>query len=423
MRSFLAISFVAAFIIQPFEWIPIFGGVPFLEILILLIVALTAALDPGRFLLFFKQQPTRYFILFILIAMFSNILNNTGGQYAISITGASLGRTFLAYMVITLGLISLANIRSALIITMLSCALVGILCIRLYYTGEGVGDGIGATVQQLNWRGGVQWLGDVEGSNNTALLLVTGFGLSIGLLFKTEKNFIRLLSIISCALIIFAVLLTGSRGGFLGLIGVMALFTVLKYRIRVKKFIPYAIVLGVIVIMAIPSVSDRGLKDSSSNERVDLLYHGLNMVKENPFFGVGHGQFADNNPVRKVAHNIYLQKVAETGLIGGSLFFLMFYAAIRNSNRFYEENKDNSVARNSAISIWCGALGFAICAFFLTANHYLPYIVLALMTALSMAGGENTKISFAEIRRVLVVEILVVLLVYIAVNLYMMFLG
>ena len=423
MKPFFAIVFIAAFFLQPFEWIPLFSGVPLQEILMLSVFLLAAVSDQERLFLFFKQQSTRYFIMFILVAFLSNIVNGEGGQIALSNITSSLTRAFLAYMVVTLGLISLSNIRTSLIFTVLSSAIVSIMCIRLFHTGEGVGEGIGATVQQLNWRGGVQWLGAVEGSNNTALLLVTGFGLSMGLLLKSEKNLIRLLALISSGLIVYAVLLTGSRGGFLGLIAVLALFIALKYQIRLKKFVPYAVVGVIGAILVIPNIGDRGLKDSSSNERVELLYHGLNMVKEQPLFGVGYNRFADNNPVRKVAHNIYLQQVAETGLIGGGLFFLMFYAAIRNSARYYKENQDNSVARNSVISIWCGATGVAICAFFLTANHYLPYIVLAMMTAISLAGGENTKISFKEMRLVLFFEFVAVLLVYIAVNLYMMLLG
>ena len=361
--------------------------------------------------------------MFILVAFLSNIFNGMGGDFALTNVTTNISRAFLAYMVVTLGLISLSNMRSALVFTMFSSAIVSIMCIRLFHTGEGVGEGIGATVQQLNWRGGVQWLGLVEGSNNTALLLVAGFGLSMGLLLKSEKNLIRFLTLISCGLIAYAVFLTGSRGGFIGLIAVLALFIALKYQISLRKFAPYAVIGVIGAIMVISNTGDRGLKDSSSNERVELLYHGLNMVKEQPLFGVGYGRFADNNPIRKVAHNIYLQQVAETGLIGGSLFFLMFYAAIRNSARYYKENQDNSVARNSAISIWCSAFGVAICAFFLTANHYLPYIVLAMMTAMSMADGENTKLSFKEIRLVLFVEFLAIMLVYAAVNLYIMLLG
>jgi len=423
LKPFLAIAFIAAFFLQPSEWIPLFSGVPLQEILMLSVILLAAISDQERLFLFFKQQPTRYFIMFILVAFLSNIFNGMGGDFALTNVTTNISRAFLAYMVVTLGLISLSNMRSALVFTMFSSAIVSIMCIRLFHTGEGVGEGIGATVQQLNWRGGVQWLGLVEGSNNTALLLVAGFGLSMGLLLKSEKNLIRFLTLISCGLIAYAVFLTGSRGGFIGLIAVLALFIALKYQISLRKFAPYAVIGVIGAIMVISNTGDRGLKDSSSNERVELLYHGLNMVKEQPLFGVGYGRFADNNPIRKVAHNIYLQQVAETGLIGGSLFFLMFYAAIRNSARYYKENQDNSVARNSAISIWCSAFGVAICAFFLTANHYLPYIVLAMMTAMSMADGENTKLSFKEIRLVLFVEFLAIMLVYAAVNLYIMLLG
>lgn len=416
--SFLSTLFIVVFILQPFEWIGVVAGFPLQEILMLAIVVTTAVVKPGNIFAFFKLKTTQFFIAYIFIAWVGFFLNGLGAMVFLSDHAPKLLRLFLSYMVIVIGLDSLTRIRFALFASVLSTCIVAILCIRLRETGLGVGYGIGATAQELNWRGGVQWLGQLAGANSTGLLLVTQYGFMLTFLSKTEKRLKKIITLFVLVLTVIATFYTGSRGALLGLMGVTAFYWVIKHNIGTKK----AILLGIMMLAALlvlrPTSDDRGLQDSSSNERVELMYLGLQMLKENPLLGVGYEQFASNNPIRKIAHNIYLEQVAETGLFGSSFFFLMFYLAVRNSKRHFDENQDDALLKNTTIGIWCGGVGLAICTFFLSATHFLPYIVLGLITSLSSFDAAKYEIRISELRLVLGIQFVTIGLVYVAVNLY-----
>jgi len=418
MISFLTTLFIATFILQPTEWISIFSGIPLQELLMLIIVMLTAITKSDVLFTFFKLKTTRFFLAYIFMALVGYTVSGYGAGIFLSEHAPKVLRYFLSYMVVVIGLDSLSKIRFSLLVSMMSALLVALLCIRLRETGLGVGAGIGVTVQELNWRGGVQWLGQVSGSNSTAFLLVTQLGLTLTFLSKAERGFKKMLAIFSLVAILLAILYTGSRGGLLGTIGVFAFFGMIKYQISIKKAVPLGIVLLAALFVLKPTSDDRGLRDSSSNERVELMYHGLQMLKENPFVGVGYNRFHLENPIRKVAHNIYLQQIAENGLIGASFFFLMFYTSIRNSKKYYDENQDDQLLKNTTLGIWCSSVGLAICTFFLSASHFLPYIILGLITSLPGPNALKYKLGFSELRLVLGIEILSIALIYIAINVF-----
>ena len=415
MISFLSTIFIAVFILQPMEWIGIFVGVPVQEMLLLLIVTLTIVTKPNLIGEFFRLRTTQLFVAYIFLSWISYFLIGLGASIFLDEHAPILMRYFLSYMIVVIGIKSIPNIRFALYIAMLSACVISLLLIRLKLTGVGVGAG---SAQELNWRGGVQWLGQLNGSNTTAFILVTIAGMSLTFLSKSEKTFTRLSALFCLMSIILAILYTGSRGGMLGLIGVIGFYCMIIFNISYKKAIPLGLILLVGLLVLKPTTDDRGFRDGSSDERVELLVHGLEMLKENPFIGVGYKQFPRNNPVRKVAHNIYLEKVAENGIIGATFFFFMFYIAVRNSKKYYDENIDNTAVRNTTLGVWCSSVGLAICTFFLSGSHYLPYIILGLIACLPGNQAFKYKISTSEVRLVLGIEILSIALVYTAVNLY-----
>ncbi|UCH48036.1 MAG: O-antigen ligase family protein [Betaproteobacteria bacterium] len=71
------------------------------------------------------------------------------------------------------------------------------------------------------------------------------------------------------------------------------------------------------------SVVERGWE--SVNERVIMMKGALGMIRENPFLGVGPGQFGHNYSATLAAHphNSALQHVSEYGLVGGGAAVLL----------------------------------------------------------------------------------------------------
>jgi putative inorganic carbon (HCO3(-)) transporter len=138
-----------------------------------------------------------------------------------------------------------------------------------------------------------------------------------------------------------ALLLTASRGGWLGLAGAMFVFALLagaafrRTRLAVAAGV---VVLGVIVLvaLAVPPLRARLLSgggEHSSNMFRYLTWRGaMTMAADHPWLGVGPDAFEFIYPryavggFTRMAHENYLQVTAETGVPGGIAFVWMLGA-------------------------------------------------------------------------------------------------
>jgi O-antigen ligase len=120
------------------------------------------------------------------------------------------------------------------------------------------------------------------------------------------------------------VVLSESRGGQLVVLTVLGLYFIRRYGIK-------GIVVG--VALAAPLLMFGGREGSeaeaSAQERIELLYDGIDMVKEHPFTGVGIGQFQEHMANHLTAHNSYLLSAAELGLLGCLIWSLIVYISIK----------------------------------------------------------------------------------------------
>jgi|GEM_PF-5016167 len=402
-------------VLQPAEWIPIFEGVPLQELVLLMTIPVLAVSNK-RFIELLTYPPFKFFLLFIIISILSS--RYMGLRYALGTVGYFYIKLFMAMILIVLALDTAEKLEKILKIMVLGAFIVGFLCVRLYHTGEGVGAGIGTHAQVLNWRGAVQWIGTFSGTNTTAMLLIFLLGLNFGLLFLSKSIVSKAVWLSVCLIVLYAFYLTHSRGGFIGLITILGAYFYRRVNINLKVFVPLAIMLGLAVIVLKPQEEGRGLGESSSPERVELFHQSLQVFKNNPVIGIGVGQFARNNPVKKRAHNIYLQQLAETGLVGAVLFSLAFFAGGKNllvyMRRYKKEDKEFQISSTVLISF----IGLAATLFFLSPQSEMPYIMLAFMVALPFGSRINEPMPAKTIWFVLLINVIVVIAVYILVQMF-----
>jgi O-antigen ligase len=193
-------------------------------------------------------------------------------------------------------------------------------------------------------------VGQGGGANYLAMILT----MSLPFLYMrvlNAKGFERLFAIALTPMYLFAVVLTGSRAGFLSL-GAVCFYMMLRSN---KKALGFALggVLAVMFVILIPSTFvDRfkegfgieGQRDRSAQSRLMLWEAAGRMWKEHPIKGVGienfqvlspiySGFFAGRGEIRYepgmtgrgyVAHNTWLQMLAEGGLLISIPFFMMF---------------------------------------------------------------------------------------------------
>ncbi len=69
--------------------------------------------------------------------------------------------------------------------------------------------------------------------------------------------------------------------------------------------------------------------DSSSLERIGLLYEGMDMIRAYPVLGVGVSQFMDHAFGAMTAHNSYVLAAAELGLPGCLLWTMLVYVSVK----------------------------------------------------------------------------------------------
>ncbi|MBI4753151.1 O-antigen ligase family protein [Candidatus Desantisbacteria bacterium] len=236
-------------------------------------------------------------------------------------------------------------------------------------------------------------------NNYFAHLLVMIIPFVFYLTFISRSLFLNVLLFILFFAMIMSCILTFSRGGFLGLIGIMA-FIILKSQ---KKLL-LLIIIGMFATVAIffmPSQYNERIKsilsyeqDSTAMQRVYAWQAGYKMFLSNPLTGVGVGNFKDLSiqynpkmPDKITAHNSFVQVVAECGLPGIIIFLALFITTGRELLRLRQ------FAQKSHKHLWLlpivNMIEVSICGYIIGYSFssgtylWLLYILMGLTAVLS----------------------------------------
>lgn len=158
-------------------------------------------------------------------------------------------------------------------------------------------------------------------------------------------------------------ILSGTRSYYVGVILALLLLT---YRKSIRALLYTAIIMPVLLTLSFivsPGFAERAMSIFSSESyaiRAAYWPVSLQMFRENPFFGVGFEEFTDrvlemgdaglvDNPSH--AHNIYLNELAEGGVIGFLLIsFMMAYFTWKYYKNVSNEGDRLFLGLNIAIS-------------------------------------------------------------------------
>ena len=192
-----------------------------------------------------------------------------------------------------------------------------------------------------------------------------------GVLVKT--GWWRALGLLSCAAQTVALILTFSRGAWLGWTAALV-----HLAITTKKW-KYLAALGVLAmtcVVAAPSLRNRLITvgqpqaDQSIRERVQLLKSSLELGIENPMLGVGYGRgrlkeslrsrlqgtLLDDSPIWHT-HNLYVEIFAGTGLLGlMTLGWLMVQSLLRVSQAAFRRAGAEQLMGFTLAASWIAAI-------------------------------------------------------------------
>jgi O-antigen ligase len=247
--------------------------------------------------------------------------------------------------------------------------------------------------------------GTVGDPNELAAALLVG--LAVAVAFAVNRHIsarLRALSGVAAVLCLTGILASLSRGGLVGVAAALVIAVAVggRWRARVLALCGIVAVLAVSYFALFASLPAKervlNIGGGGGTGRLDLWTVGLRMIEAHPANGVGTGQFAISSvhyllrpgliesgafilSTPKVAHNTYLNIVAELGVVGGLLFVavLIFCVgcallAVRRAREAGDERME-ILLRGVVVGIG----GYLVTLMFLSENYAkLLWIVLAL---------------------------------------------
>ena len=121
-----------------------------------------------------------------------------------------------------------------------------------------------------------------------------------------------------------ALMLTHSRGGFLGLMAALSCLLLSRLRTQGRVAGRGGVAGGVSHVRG-PADDDQP-EGRDRNSRIQLWLDGVIMFTRHPVFGIGSNRYDEF--AGHVAHNSFIHSYTELGIVGGTLFLSAFYLAI-----------------------------------------------------------------------------------------------
>jgi O-Antigen ligase len=233
--------------------------------------------------------------------------------------------------------------------------------------------------------GRVRYRGLLEDPNELCFALAMGAPLALGLYERRRTLRRLLLALTTFAASTVCAIMTHSRSGQASILAVLGVSFMRRFG---RRGVVVSAVLGVPLLILGGRTGAEA--DSSSRQRLECWAAALSMWRENPFMGVGQGQFTQRHFL--TAHNSFLLTLAELGPLGLVLFTATVYFAFKIALRAQVELADRpeaAVARSWATAIMASLAGMTVSAFFLS----VPYNVI-LWIFLALAGS-----FYAAVRR------------------------
>jgi putative inorganic carbon (hco3(-)) transporter len=239
--------------------------------------------------------------------------------------------------------------------------------------------------------------------NDLSLVLTTGI-LACLARSAVTAGLARLMWLAPIGVFGYALMLTQSRGGLLGLAA--GLGAVAFAKLGPRRGIPLALI-GVLALLAVfggRQVNFNLAGSDTSQDRLRLWAEGLGLLTRNPLTGIGAGEYEEE--VGMVAHNSFVHAFVETGLVGGTLYAGAFLLAaigvyrLERSPDFWTHDRRFTALRPFVLAM---VVAYAAGTFSLSRNYVVPtYLVLGLAAAYLWIGLPDPPADQRMTRKVVV---------------------
>lgn len=393
--------YLITLIIAPQLWIDPFVGVR-TDIIVYPLWFLIIVIN-GKINQFFQfKQLDWFFIAFIFWIILSSLANDTNDQTTKLIVDYI--KWFVLYRLVIVTLDDVEDLKKAvhkLVFLIYVIVLEGI-------QHKHSPDGIGWAGQPLGWvdqsvldaggTGRTQWINIFDGPGVFCVMYTIALPFVLQFLDKHYKFKNKLFGLIAIAPLLLAIWYTGSRGGFLATLGIFGLYLMIriaiKYGFSITRLMQVG-ALGFAVLMLAPSHMTQVKDDNNSAQhRVDMWIQGLEMVQQNPMFGIGRGNFADYTG-SLIAHNSTIENMGELGMPGLFFWIAMLYIAFRHLYIFYNST-DNVVHASYANGLALCLAGYLISSMFVTLEYETLYFLIALTAVFGKCNKKELEFNMND---------------------------
>ena len=268
-----------------------------------------------------------------------------------------------------------------------------------------------------------------DNPNRFAMTSVIAACIGFYLFLSSRRFLLQLLFFAGTAIIVFGILLAASRGGLLSLSVVVVIFI-----LRQPKRLQIGVALAIILAFALP-VMPEALRNrvfapsegflneeeesavNSVDRRFDYYLVGMQIVSSHPVIGAGYRSFRQifpysdlafrNNELTvsessRVAHNVYLETLTGTGVLGLTAFLGMLYVAWRSFRRARSLSPPGSTVWAAASGLEYALIGYMVSSMFISSDQdKYVWILLGMSSALLFYARTHAAASTSPIQPVM----------------------
>jgi putative inorganic carbon (hco3(-)) transporter len=248
--------------------------------------------------------------------------------------------------------------------------------------------------------------------NDLAALTLFPLAMSIGVFLTEPPGWPKKAALTGIVLLPIVIILTQSRGAFLAL-AVFVLFAISGSR-RKPRIIAAVAIIAAVVVLATPqsawhrfallknATSTENLQEvdpeGSAEQRFEIWKVAAAIIRDHPVEGVGLGAYSSAHQIyarsnafspiaagKRDTHSTYLNVLAETGIVGFTLFMALLGTAMYRTERVRRRIRDSFPRyAQQLLYLNLGLLGYLLAGIFGSfAGLSFPYIYIALLVAMT----------------------------------------
>ena len=389
--------YLTLLIISPQDWFGPLLGLPVDYLLYPLWLAAVVFTGRARYLLRFTWQDGFFaaFLAWMTLSAFANAAAGVSTEHLFFYS-----KWFVLYKLVGASLSSGSRLRRvglALVLLALVLAAESIQQMHdpahLGWAGQTLG-WISASAMAEGVPGRTRWVSIFDGPGVFCVVFTLALPfllVSLDRCYPAHRRFAAAVALPPLAL---AIYYTGSRGGFLTTLAILGMHFGARTKISPMKLAAVGVILALLFAAAPAYLTQLHDPERSSDHRVDVWMQGLEMVRQNPLFGVGRGHYADYTGTL-IAHNSAIELAAELGLPGFFFWAALIYLGFKQvwlARRTSEDDQERAYATALGICL----AGYMVSSMFVTLEYETLYFLLGMTAAVGLQLPESVRFDWRE---------------------------